>query len=85
MIKYEDSEKYPYSIECYCGNKAHLKYNKVVAREKDKKIVISNVPVYECISQHVSLTRRTQVKVAKVIREKEPEMLGKIYTKISIE
>lgn len=88
MIKYTDTEIYPYSTRCYCGNRAHLYYKKIVIKEKEREVIIGGVPVYECVLQHDNLARRTRVKINKILEKEESNGSGyanKLYSKLTIE
>jgi len=61
--------EYPKSYKCVCGREASLSSKDVTTKFKDTLITVKNVPVYECASNHVKMSRITRVKMRELLKE----------------
>lgn len=60
---------YPPSYKCACGRRAELSLTKITTNYQDAQITVTNVPVYECGSNHVKMARLTRVKMHKLLKK----------------
>lgn len=73
-----DHSMFPETHGCVCGREAKLMFKDITTQFKGSLITVTNVPVYECVVEHVKMARLTRVKIRNLLKEAYNNSANKI-------
>jgi hypothetical protein len=78
VMKINENVNYPELSTCFCGQEAPLKKQDIKTKYNGKYILVRNVPVYLCSSDHVNIARLTRISIKRKLKLAYEEGLEEI-------